>query len=220
MGSPVALAGSLTTIICAPSVIASIRGSMSAMLPALHRSRPRLLSAPCEREGARPIPQRSWSTWRAPRARRRVRTIRSSGLESLRSRSRPPRSEENHGRRDRKRTVLGRVRQQDDLVDTQGEREEERALAEPIASPLAHDEEHHDDEASQNVERVLHVHRDGSSGARACGCPSSSLGGGQRALEGGPVERAAVRREHVLDRELEQRLQALDDLLAGCAYCF
>ena len=39
------------------------------------------------------------------------------------------------------------------------------------------------------------------------------LGQGQRALQGGPVIRPAVRREHVLDRQLEQRTQAFDDLL-------
>lgn len=33
-------------------------------------------------------------------------------------------------------------------------------------------------------------------------CPSSGLGG-QRALEGGPVGRPAVRRKHVLDRQCE-----------------
>jgi hypothetical protein len=35
--------------------------------------------------------------------------------------------------------------------------------------------------------------------ARVRECPSSGLGGGQRALEGGPVERPAVRREHVFN---------------------
>ena len=35
------------------------------------------------------------------------------------------------------------------------------------------------------------------------GCPSSALGGGQRALEGCPVGQAAVRRKHVLDRQRE-----------------
>src|SRR3989442_15974004 len=45
-------------------------------------------------------------------------------------------------------------------------------------------------------------------------CPLSGLGGGQRALEGGPVGRPAVRRKHVLDRQLEQRAQPLGDLLA------
>ncbi len=34
-------------------------------------------------------------------------------------------------------------------------------------------------------------------------CPLSGLGGGQRALEGGPVGRPAVRRKHVLDRQCE-----------------
>src|SRR5438128_8190222 len=45
-------------------------------------------------------------------------------------------------------------------------------------------------------------------------CPLSGLGGGQRALEGGPVGRPAVRREYVLHRQCEQRAQALGDLLA------
>ena len=40
------------------------------------------------------------------------------------------------------------------------------------------------------------------------------LGGGQRALESGPVGRPAVRRKHVLDRQLEERSQPLGDLLA------
>ena len=43
---------------------------------------------------------------------------------------------------------------------------------------------------------------------------SSGLGGGQRALECGPVERPAVRREHVLDRQLEERAEPRGDLLA------
>jgi hypothetical protein len=34
-------------------------------------------------------------------------------------------------------------------------------------------------------------------------CPFSGLGGGQRALEGGPVARPAVRRKYVLDRQCE-----------------
>ena len=37
---------------------------------------------------------------------------------------------------------------------------------------------------------------------------------GERPLERSPVERPAVRREHVLDRQVEQRAQALGDLLA------
>src|SRR5438046_1695317 len=45
-------------------------------------------------------------------------------------------------------------------------------------------------------------------------CPLSGLGGGQRALEGGPVGRPAVRRKHVLDRQCEERAQPLGDLLA------
>src|SRR5687767_3931353 len=38
-------------------------------------------------------------------------------------------------------------------------------------------------------------------GSDAVASASPGLGRGQRALEGGPVERAAVRREHVLDRQ-------------------
>ena len=40
---------------------------------------------------------------------------------------------------------------------------------------------------------------------------------GERALEGGPIERSTVRREHMLDRPLEQRAQPLGDLLGGHA---
>ena len=43
---------------------------------------------------------------------------------------------------------------------------------------------------------------------------SEGLGGGQRALEGSPARRPAVRGEHMLDRQLEQRAQPLGDLLA------
>ena len=42
---------------------------------------------------------------------------------------------------------------------------------------------------------------------------SSGLGGGQRALESGLVGRPAVRRKHVLDRQLEERPQPRRDLL-------
>src|SRR5512132_4733309 len=45
-------------------------------------------------------------------------------------------------------------------------------------------------------------------------CLLSGLGRGQRALEGGPVGRPAVRRKHVLDRQCEERAQPLGDLLA------
>jgi hypothetical protein len=34
-------------------------------------------------------------------------------------------------------------------------------------------------------------------------CPLGGLRGGQRALEGGPVGRPAVRRKHLLDRQCE-----------------
>src|ERR1700738_322378 len=44
-------------------------------------------------------------------------------------------------------------------------------------------------------------------------CPLSGLGG-HRAPEGGAVERPAVRRKHMLDRQLEQRTQPRGDLLA------
>ena len=57
--------------------------------------------------------------------------------------------------------------------------------------------------------RVAVAPRDGETALR-----QSSLGGGQRVLEGGPVEGPAVRREHVLDRQLEQRAQPLGDLFA------
>ena len=57
--------------------------------------------------------------------------------------------------------------------------------------------------------RVGVAPRDGETALR-----HSPLGRRQRALEGGPVVRAAVRREHVLDRQLEQRAQPGRDLLA------
>jgi hypothetical protein len=46
--------------------------------------------------------------------------------------------------------------------------------------------------------------------------PLSGLGG-QRALEGSPVVRPAVRCEYELDRQLEQRAQPLGDLLVSHA---
>jgi hypothetical protein len=40
--------------------------------------------------------------------------------------------DEEHRRGDRERMVLGRIDQQDDAVDPQADRKEERALSEPI----------------------------------------------------------------------------------------
>lgn len=42
-------------------------------------------------------------------------------------------------------------------------------------------------------------------------------GSGERALESGPIVRPTVRREHMLDRPLEQRAQPLGDLLVSHA---
>ena len=56
-----------------------------------------------------------------------------------------------------------------------------------------------------------------NAGSATAPCFSATGAGrdlGQRALEGSPVERAAVRRKHVLDRECKERAQSCGDLLA------
>ena len=45
--------------------------------------------------------------------------------------------------------------EEDEAVDAQCDRKEHRALPEPIASPLAHDEEGDHREAAENIDRVL-----------------------------------------------------------------
>src|SRR5919201_3538039 len=54
-------------------------------------------------------------------------------------------------------------------------------------------------------------------GLALCAGRRAESASGERALEGGAVGRRPVGREHDLDREFEQRAQALEDLLARLA---
>jgi hypothetical protein len=62
---------------------------------------------------------------------------------------------EQYGRGDAKRKVLRRVGQQDNAVDAQCDWKEQRALSEPIGSPLAHDEEDDHRETTEDIDRLL-----------------------------------------------------------------